>query len=173
MNENNANRILVLALGNEIMGDDAAGLFAARELKKEFDHEIDIFEVSSAGFSLIDILEGYNKALILDSIPASEGSCCTFRELNKDDLSMKFSLSPHYVGLPELLELAARLEINFPEEIKALVIEIGESGVIREGLSCNIREVLPFYIEKASEIINQWLGKNISLGMTSEFEETI
>ncbi len=64
--ETRKNNILVLALGNDIMGDDGAALEAAGILEKKFADEIDIFKVSSAGFMLLDILEGYEKVIIID-----------------------------------------------------------------------------------------------------------
>jgi len=48
-------RILLLALGNDIMGDDAVGLVAARALKNEFSDGVDIVEASVAGFRLLEI----------------------------------------------------------------------------------------------------------------------
>ena len=162
MNEINK-QILVLALGNDIMGDDAAGIDAARILRKDFGSRINIFEVSSAGFLLLDIMEGYEKVLIIDSIPVAEGSRAgAIRELDKVDLSRKFSTSPHYVGLPELIELAGRLDIKFPRIIKALVIEINDTAIIREGLSPEIEERVPLLVEKASVILNKWLVEEIS-----------
>src|SRR3990172_3705635 len=110
MNDN-SNRILILALGNDIMGDDAAGLIAARELKKVFGSAVDIFEVSSAGFSLIDILEGYRKVLILDSIPSgnkSEGSIikekCVIREGLSEGIKNK---------IPQFIQKASRIIRNW------------------------------------------------------------
>ena len=169
MNES-SNRILILALGNDIMGDDAAGLIAARELKKEFSKEVDIFEVSSAGLALIDILEGYKRVLILDSIPCSSKADCSIRELKKEDLSKQYSYSPHYVGLPEIIELAVRLGIRFPYEIKALVIEIKEKGIIREGLSEETKMRLPILIQRASKMIKEWLGDEYYFEWQDEIE---
>jgi hydrogenase maturation protease len=166
----NPNRILILGLGNDIMGDDAVGLIAARELKKEFGADVDIFEVSSAGLSLIDVLEGYKRVLILDSIPCSNKTDCCIRELKKEDLSKQYSYSPHYVGLPEIIELATRLGIRFPYEIKALVIEIREKGVIREGLSEETRMRLPILIIKASKLIKEWLNDEYFFEWQDEIE---
>jgi hydrogenase maturation protease len=169
MNDN-LNRILILALGNDIMGDDAAGLIAARELKKIFGRTVDIFEVSSAGFSLVDILEGYRRVLIIDSIPCSSQSDCCIKELKKEDLSKQYSYSPHYVGLPEIIELANRLGIRFPHEIKALVIEIKEKGIIREGLTEQVRNKIPILIERASRIVKNWLGEEYFWEWQDELE---
>ncbi len=157
------NKMLVLALGNDLMGDDAAGLEAARELKKEFGSEIDIFEVASAGFMLLDVMEGYEKVLLLDTVLSKNGTRGTVRELSKKDLSKQYSNSPHYVGLPELIELAERLEIDFPKIIKALVIEINESGIIRLGLNPDLREKIPELVKKAAVIVREWLTESSSV----------
>lgn len=166
----NQNKILILALGNDIMGDDAVGLIAARELKKEFGNDVDIFEVSSAGLALIDLLEGYNRVLILDSVPCTSEACDTVKELTKEDLSKQYSYSPHYVGLPEIIELANRLGIRFPHEIKALTVEIREKGIIREGLSDETKNKLPILTEKASSLIKIWLIDEHFLEWQKEIE---
>ena len=150
------NRILVIALGNDIMGDDAAGLIAARKLEKKLGRGIDIFEVSSAGFRLLDIMEGYRKVLLLDSVQSASGSIGKIRELDKEELVNAYSGSPHYAGLPEIIELAGRLDMSFPEELKALVIEINNEGIFHEGLSAEIEEKIPLFAGKAYEIIEHW-----------------
>jgi hydrogenase maturation protease len=157
----NKNQILVLALGNDIMGDDAAGLIAARELKKKFKTGIDFFEVSSAGFALIDILEGYSEVLILDSVLSENKTGGTIRELSKDEFVQKFSSSSHFAGLPEMMELAGKLDIKFPKQIKALVMEINETGIIREELSPKIMEQIPVFVKRASYILKSWVNMEI------------
>jgi hydrogenase maturation protease len=118
------NKLLVLALGNDLMGDDAAGLAAARELKNEFGSVIDIFEVASAGFMLLDD-EGYDR-LLLDTV-LSKTHKGTVRELTKKTFEEIFE-PPHYVGLPELMNLQKDLILISKA---SPVIEINESGIIR------------------------------------------
>lgn len=154
--ETRKNKILVLALGNDIMGDDGAALEAADLLEKEFAGEIDIFKVSSAGFMLLDILEGYEKVLILDTILAATEPG-NFRELTLSELSGRLSESPHYAGLPEVINLAEKLGIKFPDEIKIFVIEIEDPFIIRQGLSFKIRYNLHLFAQKVSVQINEWL----------------
>ncbi|KXK53353.1 MAG: hydrogenase 2 maturation endopeptidase [Chlorobi bacterium OLB5] len=154
--ETRKNKILVLALGNDIMGDDGAALEAADLLEKEFAGEIDIFKVSSAGFMLLDILEGYEKVLILDTILAATEPG-NFRELTLSELSGRLSESPHYAGLPEVINLAEKLGIKFPDEIKIFVIEIEDPFIIRQGLSFKIRYNLHLFAQKVSAQINEWL----------------
>jgi hydrogenase maturation protease len=149
------NKILVLALGNDIMGDDGAALAAAEILRNEFGSVIDIFEVASAGFMLLDLMEGYDKVLIIDTI-LSTNAPGTIRELSVKELSERRSSSPHYAGLPEIIGLAEKLELNFPDEIRILVIEIEDAFTIRQGLSPVILANIPELVMKVKEIIKPW-----------------
>lgn len=151
-------KILVLGMGNDIMGDDAAGLVAARRLEEKLNTGggVDFCLISSAGFILMDVMEGYNKVLVLDSVLSDEKSAGSIRELDESELMGKYSGSPHSTGLPEIIELAKRLELDFPDEFRALVIGINEKGVLRESLSIIIEKRIPLFTEKAVQIINSW-----------------
>jgi hydrogenase maturation protease len=149
------NKILILALGNDIMGDDGAALAAAKILQNEFGSVIDIFEVASAGFMLLDLMEGYDKVLIIDTI-LSINAPGTIRELSVNELIGRQSSSPHYAGLPEIIGLAKKLELNFPDEIRILVIEIEDAFTIRQGLSFQIKGNIPELVKKVREIIKPW-----------------
>ena len=162
--ETRKNKILVLALGNDIMGDDGAALEAAGLLEKEFADEIDIFKISSAGFMLLDLLEGYEKVIIIDTILAT-GEPGKMREISMEELSGRLSPSPHYAGLPEVIQLANRLEIKFPEEIRIFVIEISEPFEIRQGLSFPIRYNVHLYAEGISQQLKQWLREYENLAL--------
>ncbi len=149
------NKILVLALGNDIMGDDGAALAAAKILRNEFGSVIDIFEVASAGFMLLDLMEGYEKVLIIDTI-LSTNAPGTIRELSVKELEGRQSSSPHYAGLPEIIGLAKKMDLNFPDEIRILVIEIEDAFTIRQGLSFQIRGNIPVLVNKVIDIIKPW-----------------
>jgi hypothetical protein len=58
---------LLLALGNPLMGDDGVAPLAARALRRRYREDIDIDESPVAGFALLDLLSGYNRALIIDA----------------------------------------------------------------------------------------------------------
>ena len=116
------------------------------------------------------ILEGYEKVLILDSVPAETGSAGRIKELTKDSFSNHISWSPHYAGLPEMIALAKKLEINFPEEIRINVIEIEKSDIIREGLNPEIQKQIPEFVERSTAILNMWLRKEALIpGHSNQF----
>ena len=148
--------ILLLALGNDILGDDAAGLVASRELRKQFHGQIDIVETSIAGFALLDYLAGYEKVLILDSMVGTDHSQGSVRELTVKAFRSQAFSSPHYVGLMDVIELAERLEIDFPKDIRILVIEVSDPFVLREGLTQEIDLQLPRFVDEAEKILRSW-----------------
>jgi hydrogenase maturation protease len=149
-------RTIVLAMGNDILGDDAVGLLAARRLRKEIDEEVDIVESSEAGFALMELMEGYDRALILDSIKTGRHSPGTVVEFKTADFRRVIAPSPHYAGLPEILDMASRLGISFPKDIRILAMEVDDPFRISEEISVAVRVNLPDFVERASRIMESW-----------------
>ncbi|MGB2820745.1 MAG: hydrogenase maturation protease [Phycisphaerae bacterium] len=148
--------ILLLALGNDILGDDGAGLAAARALREEFADEVDVVESGEAGLALLDMMAGYKCVLLLDTITTGEHSPGTVLELSREDFDKAVGPSPHYAGLPEVLELARRMDIDFPGEISILALEIEQPLDFRETLTPPIEKALPAYVERSRQILREW-----------------
>jgi len=67
-------KTLVLGLGNSILTDDGVGCFVARELEGRLSYKgVEIMESSVGGLGLLDLLAGYDKAIIIDAIHTEEG----------------------------------------------------------------------------------------------------
>jgi hydrogenase maturation protease len=149
-------RPLVLGLGNDIFGDDAVGLRVVESLGcrpglGRFDFEM----ADSGGLALLDLLAGYEKAFIIDCIPADGGNAGELLRLRQDELSCRpLTLSSHYAGLPEVLALGERLSIPLPT-IEILAISVSDPFWIREGLSPEMSLALPSIVEQIEEILLQ------------------
>jgi hydrogenase maturation protease len=150
--------ILLLALGNDIIGDDAVALIAARALRESFgdDPYVYVQESAESGLALLDILTPYNRVLLLDSIEAGDLPLGTVREFSREDFHKVLGPSPHYAGLPEVIALAHKLGINFPAELRVLAIKIDPQEEFRQGLSDDILQALPNYINQAEQILRDW-----------------
>lgn len=149
--------ILVLGLGNDILGDDGVGLLAARELKKQIENlPLDVSETALAGFELLDMLQGYEKVLILDAVVTKKHQPGTVLELSAEQFKHATAVSPHYGGLPEVLKLAEKLQIEFPTDIRILAVEIEPPYQLREGLSSVIQSSISDLIQRAKEILHNW-----------------
>ncbi len=149
-------RLLVLALGNDILGDDGVGFAAARLLKKELPEDFaDIQETAESGLALLDFLEGYDKALLLDAISTGKCPPGTILEYSSEDFCKITAPSPHFAGLPEILQMAEKLNIPFPKDILILAMEIENPLVLTERLSPEIQKALPEFVKRAKKILRQ------------------
>ncbi|OFW66506.1 MAG: hypothetical protein A2Y74_09565 [Actinobacteria bacterium RBG_13_63_9] len=147
-------RPLVLGLGNDIFGDDAVGLRVVERLgcRPHLD-SFDFQMADSGGLSLLDLLAGYEKAFIVDCIPADQGNAGELLRLRPDELSCRpLTLSSHYAGLPEVLALGERLGIPLPT-IEILAISVSDPFWIREGLSPEMSSALPSIVDRIEQVL--------------------
>jgi hydrogenase maturation protease len=149
-------RPLILALGNDLLGDDAAGLLAGREVHRLLGNRADSVETAAGGFALLDHLEHRTHVLILDTIVTGAHPPGTLVEMTPGDLDPTQACSPHTVGLPETIALARRLEIPFPSTIALLAMEISPATTIGAPLSPAIAGALPSMVSRAGAIVDSW-----------------
>lgn len=148
-------RTLVLGLGNELLADDAVGLLAARALKLQFGDHIEVIESSESGLALLDHLVGCDRAIIIDAIRTGHSPAGTVQEFTVDDLRHVVAPSPHYAGIPELLALARRLNLDFPEDIRIIAIETENLNEIGGRPSTRATEGVDKAVALASHYIRQ------------------
>lgn len=153
---NGKKKILVLGIGNDILCDDAAGLKAVRRIKERTNGSANVQETNGLGLNLLDHLEGYDCALLVDAVKTGKYEPGTILELSADDFSADHSTSPHYAGLGEVIKVAERLQIPFPKEICILALEVEDPYQIHEGLTVAVEKALPEVVEKCMAIIDDW-----------------
>jgi len=149
---------VVLALGNDILGDDAVGFHAARHLRAECPEGVDVIETGEAGLALLDHLEGYDRALILDAIATGRCRPGTVLSWHRRDFKDIVSPSPHFSGLPELIHLAERVGMRFPTEMRVLAMEVDNPTVFRESLTPEARKALPELVTQARRVLTEEWG---------------
>ncbi|MDW8105441.1 MAG: hydrogenase maturation protease, partial [Armatimonadota bacterium] len=132
-------RTIVLALGNDLLGDDGVGWEAARRIAEQVGDSVDVVLTGEAGLALLDLLEGYECALLIDSVVTGRHPPGTVIEFAPEDFRHVIAPSPHYAGLPEVLELARRLELDFPRDIRILAMEVQNPYEFRMGFSEPVR----------------------------------
>jgi hydrogenase maturation protease len=148
-------KILVLGTGNEIMCDDAVGLVAARELKKRLRGQIDVILTEEAGLSLLDLLVGYDRVIILDAIKSGR-AVGEIVEMDLKELCEGLATFPHRVSLPEIAVLGERLGLDMPDDIKVVAMEVDDPYTISEGLTPVTAGSLPHLVQSALRVIEAW-----------------
>jgi hydrogenase maturation protease len=151
--------IIVMGLGNVLLGDDGLGVYAVRTLKNECSHpQISYYDGGTRGLDLLPLMEEGSHLLILDSIKG-KGRPGSIVEITEENLSfsipLKFSI--HDVALPDLLAL---LRLRRGETLKKMLVlgMIPGSLTISDQLSPELQTSLPQLISRATEILQQWLG---------------
>lgn len=66
-------KTLVLGLGNPILSDDGVGLRVAAGLEGRLGEGVTVIEASLAGLDLLELLSGYDRAIIIDAIQTEGG----------------------------------------------------------------------------------------------------
>lgn len=149
---------LILGLGNDIISDDAIGLIVARELRSRLGVLAEVKESSESGFALLDLMIGYEKMLVVDSVRTGVHSPGTILDFRLEDIGKVAAPSPHYAGLPELISLAKRLDLIFPSEIAILAMEVKDAFTIAEGLTQEVRGAAERMAEMAQAKVEEWIA---------------
>ena len=149
-------RTLVLGLGNDFAGDDALGVLVARRLLLELEGVADVVESASSGLGLLEVLAGYERAVIVDSVVTGRAPPGTIVELGLDEVGEVVAPSVHHTGLPELAAVAARLDLDFPSTTRVLAVEVVDPYTLGAGLSPPVARVLDEVIARVRTLVRSW-----------------
>ncbi len=142
--------VLVLGVGNVLLGDEGAGVHVARQLRQmPVPSNVEVVDGGTIGFELLPYADGKKKIVIVDAIhaDAEPGTLFRFRGLEAE-WQWAPAYSPHQSGLRELLEAMRHLtpapEIVIfgivPAETRCLAI--GLSQPVQRRLSAIVSAIL-------------------------------
>jgi hydrogenase maturation protease len=145
-------RTRVIACGNPLLGNDAAGL-RVMALLQEFRPDVDVVEGGLGGLGLIPLMEGADRIIIVDATQGmgAPGDVRVFRDLPP---SRFFPLSLHDLGVVEAVQVAR--ELGIAPEVVIVGIEGGAAGeysrevdpVVERGVREACRQVLAILDEE-------------------------
>jgi hydrogenase maturation protease len=140
-------KLLVLGIGNPILGDDGVGFHVAQELVRLItDDAIDIEDASTSGLNLLDIIMGYDKVVIIDAIKTEGGEPGEIYRLRPEAFfkSVHLATSMHDLNLPTVLEVGNKLvPEEMPREIVIFAIEVEEIEKFTEEMTAKVKEAVP------------------------------
>jgi len=134
--------ILILGIGNEMLKDDGIGPKLVRGLKHFIkDKNIDFVTSAVGGMETIEIMRGYEKAVILDGIMTKDGIPGTVYYMNYPSNMNTLHLSnAHDISFDMSVKLARKLKIPFPDTICIIAVEIIEDREFGESLTEPLQE---------------------------------
>ena len=147
-------KTLVLGAGNTIRGDDGIGIFAARALREQIGSFLDIKETQEAGLNLLDMIAGYDRVIVIDSVRTRRGKPGSIHRLTKDTFGTTSVIySSHQMGLATIIKMADNLNMDIPSEIIIYAVEIEKGDSFGEILTPEVRKAIP----KAVDLIKKEL----------------
>lgn len=140
---------LLVGVGNDFRGDDAAGLLVAREVRKLVPSSIAVTEDDGDIAHMIDAWRGYRLVILVDAARTGRqpGEIYRFDALHEQLPVFETQVSSHGVGIPDAIELARALNA-LPQELVVYGVE-AESFRTGAPLSAPVAAAIP---EVASRI---------------------
>lgn len=117
-------RVLVLGVGNDMMGDEGVGVRAVRELSSRYNFppDVRIMDGGVGGLSLLPTIRDADEVLIIDAVDARArpGSIFMFNSDEIEIADITERLSMHDTGIVDVIRTAALME----ESIDATIIGV-------------------------------------------------
>jgi hydrogenase maturation protease len=149
-------KVLVLGLGNYLMGDEGIGVHAARKLEAmKLPLGVDVVDGGTGGFHLLSYLRDYPTVMMIDACMDGKepGTISILRPHFVSDFPR--SLSAHDIGLRDLVESAALLG-PLPEMF-LITVSISAFQFMSTELSPQIAAVLQPLSFRVLEILDSLL----------------
>jgi len=155
-------KILLIGLGNPILGDDGVGWVIAREVEAlgaEHGYNIEVDCLALGGLSLMERLIGYPCVILIDSLNTCkrpQGSVITFTLEDLVDLNHGHSSAAHDTSLKTALEVGRKLGVVLPadKDVHVVAIEAQHVYDFEEILSPAIAAAVPAAVQQVIELLN-------------------
>ena len=129
--------VLVLGVGNDILTDDGIGPRLVQRLARECPSDRIQYETASlGGLDLVERMTGYRQVVFIDAIKTAGGTPGDIHFLTPQDFKTTLHLSNiHDISFLNALELGRQLELDIPDDIRIVAVEIVEDRVFGESFT--------------------------------------
>jgi len=152
-------KILILGIGNLLMGDEGIGIHIVRYLEKNYNWEnVDILDGGTGGFHLMGYFQSYPMVILIDA--TIDGQTAGSIKLLKPKYSSDYppTLTAHDIGLKDLLDSLYLL--NSQPEIWLYTVSIQKLDKVTMELSPEIEASIPAAAERIAENLADLIGKS-------------
>ncbi len=146
--------LVILGLGNDLLGDDGIGLIVADALHGLEGPQISVRSSAQSGLYLLEHLQGFDDAIVVDSVVGDRPG--TVRELRGTAMEAVSVPSAHYAGLPEALAIARASGLRVPRRLRIFGVEIGPAQSIGSAPSGDVTAAIPRAIDAVLEAAHAW-----------------
>lgn len=120
--------------------------------------EVEVDCLSAGGLALMERLEGYDAAVLIDALTGSQSPPGEVMRLELGDLpelAGSYTRSAHDTGLPEALQIGRRLGARLPERIGIVAVAVQPTFQFSEQLSPEVGAAVPTAVAMVLEILEE------------------
>jgi hydrogenase maturation protease len=147
-------RTLLLGMGNPVLCDDAIGVRLASDLAAQLGPQpnVDVIEECSVGgLNLLDLVTGYERLIVIDSVKTREGRPGTWYRFTASSLRETMNLrNVHDTNFATALELGRRTGALVPDDgsVHVLAVEIDDNLTFSELMTPKLEAAYPELLEE-------------------------
>ena len=146
--------ILLIGLGNPILGDDGVGWRIVRNLeealksldKSSSNLKVETEYLSLGGLSLMERMIGYQEVILVDSILTGmkpNGTIYSLPLSSLPNISTGHSTAIHDTSLATAMEVGRKMGLDLPEEVWVVAVEAENVYEFSEVLSPPVKAAVP------------------------------
>jgi hydrogenase maturation protease len=146
-----ARPVLVLGIGNVLLGDEGAGVHAVRRLEREsWPPHVTLLDGGTGGFHLLSLFQEYERIVLVDATMDGQppGTVRVIRPRFASDYPK--TLSAHDIGLKDLVESAALL--GHTPEVVLIVVSV---KTLPEGLHAELSPEVAAALPRVAELVRK------------------
>jgi len=131
----------IIGLGNSILTDDGVGIYTVREVSRRLAgagiaDTVDIVETEVAGFALMELMSGWKRVILVDSIQFDDVEPGRVVKIHPEDLRTSLRIrSVHEIDLPTVLAFGRKLGLSMPEAVTIIGIQSEDALTLGETLT--------------------------------------
>jgi hydrogenase maturation protease len=160
--------ILVIGLGNPILGDDGIGWLVAKrvrqaiedgEVSSETEVPIEIDSLALGGLSLMERLIGYDRVIIIDALTTHQQPNGTLYQVPLEelpDLSSGHTTAAHDTSLQTALNVGRSMGVHLPDQIMIVGVEAEMVYDFTEELTPEVEAAIPEATKIVKDLLSEW-----------------
>jgi len=159
-------KTLIVGMGNPILCDDAVGIRLARYIKSKLGEVPGltvIEECSVGGLEILDVISGYDRLVILDSIKTTDTPPGYWYRFTAESLKETMNLNNiHDTNFATALELGRRLGQRLPDsgDIDIFAVEVLDNRTFSESMTEELERDFHRYADEIYIEVAELLGLN-------------
>jgi hydrogenase maturation protease len=146
--------VLVLGIGNVLLGDEGVGVHAVRRMEQEsWPPHVKLLDGGTGGFHLLSLFQEFDRIILIDATMDDQpaGTVRVIRPRFASDYPR--TLSAHDIGLKDLVESAALL--GLAPEVVLVVVSV---KTLPEGLHIELSPEVAAAVPRVAEQVREAVG---------------